>query len=245
MIKEITSAVNETIKQVLELKTAQGRQRQQRFIVEGFHLLEMALHAGIVVTIIALEPQKNLLENIDQIIVPPSLLKKLSAQVTPQGVLAICRMLPEAPLRGQRVAYLEGINDPGNLGTIIRSAAAFDLDLLIVSPDSVSLYNPKVLAASQGAIFTLPIKEGNMNDLITLKEQGYALIGTVLSSKALPLNKFAYPERFVIAFGSEDHGLSADIRRLLDTEVTIPMASIESLNVAMAASIVFYDMKFR
>ncbi|HAV19676.1 MAG TPA: RNA methyltransferase [Firmicutes bacterium] len=245
MNKTITSTANPLFKSLLELKTTSGRKAQGRFLIEGVHMVKMAINVHIVEQIIALSPCENIEEAILQIIVPASLMKRLATQVTPQGVLAVCRELPIDFMLGPQIIYLDGVNDPGNLGTIIRSAAAFGIETILLSPDCVSLYNPKALAASQGAIFTVNVRESSIDELKRLKEQGYRLIGTRLHEEAIPLNRFAYPKKFVLVFGSEAHGIGQVLLPLLDESIVIPMEYIESLNVAMAATIIMYDMKYR
>ena len=244
-MKTIQSAQNTLIKQLLELKTPRGRQTYRRFLVAGFHLLEMALESKSLKMILTLEPIKNIPDHIQQIIVTETILKKLSDQVTPQGVVGVCDYLPALSIKGDRIAYLDGVADPGNLGTIIRSATAFGIDMLLVSQDSVSIYNPKTIAASQGAIFTLPLCEATISDLRYLKDNKYRLTGALLTEDAIKSTEYRWAKQCVIVFGNEAHGISHDVSELLNDKIIIPIANIESLNVAMAASIIFYDMKYR
>jgi len=244
-MKTILSAQNPLIKQLLELKTAKGRIATRQFLISGFHLLEMALEKRLVKLVLVLEPLAQLDQSIEQIIVSEAIIKKLSDQVTPQGVVGVCDYLPQSPLSGQSIVYLDAIADPGNLGTILRSASAFDIDLVLLSPDCVSLYNPKTIAASQGAIFSVNVREASMADLANLKKEGYRLVGTLLDANAIKSNEYEWKKKTVVIFGNEAHGISSNTAKLLDDKIMIPIANIESLNVAMAASIIFYDMKWR
>ncbi len=245
MIKTITSATNPLIKRLHALKSGKGPDSASHFLVYGHHLVTMGLESDQVDMIIALKPLEGISERIDQIIVPEHVIRKLSEQVTPQPVMAMCRQVAEAPLEGHRVIYLDGINDPGNLGTILRSAAAFDVDLVLLGKECASRYNIKAVAASQGALFRVAIRQARESDLKELKARGYRFVGTLIDTTAVPLKDFSYPEKTVVFFGSEAHGLRPELIPLMDDKIIIPMARIESLNVAMAATIVMYDMKYR
>jgi TrmH family RNA methyltransferase len=245
MIKTISSATNPIIKRLYALKSGKGPDSETHFLVYGFHLFELALQANHVTMIIAMNPLEHVPDEIDQIIVPDHIIQKLSDQVTPQAVIAMCRKVEEAPLDGHHVAYLDGVNDPGNLGTILRSAAAFGIDLVLLGKECASRYNPKTVAASQGALFNVKTRLALDGDLDALKDRGYRFVGTLLDQAAIPLKEFDYPEKFVMFFGSEGHGLRPELIARLDDKVIIPMALMESLNVAMAAAIVFYDIKYR
>ncbi|MFA5235511.1 MAG: RNA methyltransferase [Bacilli bacterium] len=245
MIKTITSATNPLIKRLHALKSGKGPDSETSFLVYGYHLVSMALQFDHVETIIASKPLEGVKDKIDQIIVPDHIIQKLSGQVSPQDVLAVCRQMNEAPLSGKCIAYLDGVNDPGNLGTILRSAAAFGIDLVMLGKECASRYNQKTVAASQGALFSVATRQGNEEDLHELKTRGYRFVGTVLDETAVPLKDFRYPDQCVMFFGSEGHGLRPELVARLDHKIIIPMAHIESLNVAMAAAIVFYDMKYR
>lgn len=245
MIKHIASATNPLIKEIFRLKTIKGVKEQARFIVEGYHLVNAALASSKLETVILLEADETLPDYITQIVVPPQILNKLSQQKTPQGIIGVSKFIEQAPLTGRRMCYLDGVNDPGNLGTIIRAASAFGLELLLIGPQSASLYNPKTVAATQGALYTAHIKIAEPDDLKLLHEAGYRFVGTRLVDSAIPLHKYDYRDPLVVFFGSEAHGLSPDIINMLDDQIVIPMVDVESLNVAMAASIVIYDMKYR
>ena len=126
MITKITSKQNERIKYFNQLKDSSFRNKEKLFMVEGFHLVDMALERGCVKTLISLSPYKEELNDLEQIIVTEEILEKLSSTKTPQGIIAICKMDPFINgVLGDKVLYLDDIQDPGNLGTIIRTALAF------------------------------------------------------------------------------------------------------------------------
>ncbi|HOJ45484.1 MAG TPA: RNA methyltransferase [Bacilli bacterium] len=244
-MKTINSVQNPLIKQLLELKTNKGRLAARRFLISGYHLVEMAVAKRLVKLVLTLEPLVDLDPAIEQVIVSVAIMKKLADQVTPQGIIAVCEDVPQLPINGPRIAYLDQINDPGNLGTILRSASAFGIDMVLLSPDCVSVYNPKTIAASQGAIFAVNVREASIDDIAQLKAKGYRLVGTLLDAKAIPSNEYEWFDNTVVIFGNEAHGISEQLVPLLDDKIMIPITNVESLNVAMAASIVFYDMKYR
>jgi TrmH family RNA methyltransferase len=119
-MKTINSVQNPLIKQLLELKTNKGRLAARRFLISGYHLVEMAVAKRLVKLVLTLEPLIDLDPAIEQVIVSAAILKKLADQVTPQGIIAVCEDVPQLPINGPRIAYLDQINDPGNLGTILR-----------------------------------------------------------------------------------------------------------------------------
>ena len=139
---------------------------------------------------------------------------------------------------------LDNIQDPGNLGTIIRSCVAFNVDTLIISDNSVDLYNPKVLRATQGMIFHLNIIVTNLIKIIKeLKDEGYKVAGTNVVNGTL-VSEFEKKERFAIIMGNEGNGVSSEVSKLIDENIYIPISqTCESLNVGVAASIILYELR--
>ena len=150
-----TSIENKKIKNIKKLYTKKYRDEFNEFIIEGEHLVVEAYKSGYLKYII-LEENSNIDINIDKIYVTENVLKYISELDTPPKVLGVCSKIKEKEI-GNKVLILDGIQDPGNLGTIIRSAAAFNIDTIILSKDTVDLYNPKVLRATQGMIFNINI----------------------------------------------------------------------------------------
>ncbi len=241
MIYRITSRNNSRIKELLRLKDSKVRKEKELFFVEGYHLLEMALERQQVITIIADQVIEEIDEHIDQIIVAKEIVQKFSSQVTSQGVIAICQMTKNTRPLGDRILYLEEISDPGNLGTLLRIAAAFGFMSVILSPNCCSPYNEKVINASQGAIFAVDIIEGEREILNDLKGKGYQIIVTDVHD-GVSLSKAHFQEKCVVVLGNEARGVEESTKDIANLKVTIPMKSMESLNVAVAGGIVCYEI---
>ena len=145
----ITSLENNKIKDLVKLQTKKYRDNTNTFLVEGEHLAEEVYKVGIVKELFALEGTKIDL-NIPITYVSSEVMKKISTTDTVIDVVALCEKLDNKEIIGNKILLLDDIQDPGNLGTIIRSSVAFNVDTIILSPNTVDLYNPKVLRATQG-----------------------------------------------------------------------------------------------
>ena len=154
MIKVITSKDNPRVKYALSLKESKARKENHQFLAESFKTLEMALATNLVREVFALE-WLELPEDVTLNLVSEDILKKLSSSKNPEGVVFIADMKEKEDKKYNKILYLDEINDPGNLGTLIRTALAFSYDAVITSKNSVSFYNEKVIAASKGAIFKI------------------------------------------------------------------------------------------
>ena len=232
MIKAITSKDNPRVKFAYSLKESKNRKKEKLFLAETFKSLEMAIAHQKVVEVFALE-YVDLPENIPLNIVSEEVLKKLSSNVNPEGVVFIAKMDEEEVKGANKILYLDEINDPGNLGTLIRTALAFSYDLVIVSENSVSPYNEKVVNSSKGAIFAIPVRKGKLSDY----KGTHQIIVSALSNKAKNLDDIEAIDKFVLVLGNESRGVSSSTLRLADLEVKIPIANIDSLNVAVAGGI--------
>ena len=148
----ITSLDNDRIKGYIKLKDRKNRKKTNTFIVEGMHSVLEAYKKGMVVELI-LKEDISLPLDVPYVYVTEEIIKKISDAVSPPDVLALCKMANDNVVLGEKILLLDGIQDPGNLGTIIRSAVAFNVDTICLSPDTVDIYNPKVLRSTQGMIF--------------------------------------------------------------------------------------------
>ena len=232
MIKVITSRNNERVKFAYSLKDNKNRKKYQMFLAETFKSLQMAIKNKCVAEIFATE-YVDAPEEIPQNIVSIDVLKKLSSNVNPEGVVFIARMQPLEVKEPHKILYLDSISDPGNMGTLLRTALAFSYDLVVLSESCVSIYNEKVINSSKGAIFEIPTKIARLIDY----KQTHQIIVSNLSKKAIDFEKIVIPKDFVLVLGSESHGVSKDIIKLADYEVIIPIENIDSLNVAVAGGI--------
>ena len=240
MIKAITSRENALVKNAYYLKSSKGRKEKGQFLAEGKKCLELALKSHLVTDVFTLEELKNIPETVNQYLVTPEIIDKIAFSAHPEGIVFISNFLPMTkPATIERAVYLDNIADPGNMGTLIRTALALGYDAVILSSECVSIYNEKVVSASKGAIFLLPIYE---DDLSSYKDS-HKIIASVLSIDSRPLHEIEIKEPFVLVLGNEAHGISQKVNKLADIKVTIPMRDIDSLNVSVAAGILMYHLK--
>ena len=237
MIKVITSKDNARIKYACSLKEKKYRDLHQEFLGESKKSLEMALSKNLVKEIFTYE-HLDVDENITQYLVSEEVMKKLSSSKNPEGVVFIAKIPTFKKDNLNKILYLDEINDPGNLGTMIRTALAFSFDAVITSKNSVSLYNEKVLAASKGANYLIPVFE---DDLSSIKD-GHVVISSALSDKAISINDLQKYEKFILVMGNEAHGISKNILEASDVVVKIDINNIDSLNVGVAAGILMYKL---
>lgn len=241
---KIESINNDKVKRWAHLKEKKFREQENLFLVEGDHLVKEALKKGVVKELIALNSNYEV-ENIPFYEVTPSIMKKISSQVSISEVIAVCKKLESKPITGN-VCLLDNIQDPGNLGTIIRSALAFNIETIILSNDTVDLYNDKVIRASEGMIFHLNFLKGNLPLIINeLKNKNYQIYGTDVNN-GTSLKDIAFSHKSAIIIGSEGQGMKNSLVPLCDELINIPLnESCESLNAGVAASIIFYELSLK
>lgn len=239
-MKEITSVNNEYIKSLLKLNDKKNRYKERKYIIEGFHLVNEAYKAGILQEILTVKEKKEYSE-INQTIVSEQIINKLSTTVNPQGIIGICKMNENKNILGSKILLLDNINDPGNMGTLIRSSLGFGIDTIILSEDCVDIYNNKTLRASQGAIFHSNIIIKNLNIAIKeLQNNKIKVIGTSLTS-SISLKDCKINDNYAILLGNEANGVRVELLKETDLNVKIEMNNkLESLNVAVAGSIIMY-----
>ena len=239
-MKKITSVNNEYIKFLSKLKDKKTRIQEQKFIVEGFHLVEEAYKANVLLEVLTVDENINY-KNIEITVVNKSIIEKLSTTKNPQEIIGICKLNPIKDIKGNKFLLLDNINDPGNMGTLIRSSLGFGIDTIVISNDSVDVFNEKVIRASQGAIFNVNIVYENLLTVIEeLKAQNVKVIGTSLES-SVDLKEVEKLEKYAIVLGNEANGVKKEILDETDINVRIKMDSkLESLNVAVAGSIIMY-----
>ena len=170
----ITSLENDRIKRYIKLKERKYRKKTKTFIVEGLHSVLEAYKSGDIIELI-LEKDEVLPLDVPCVYVTTDIINKISSLETPSKVMALCKMKDYDNVTiGDRILLLDGIQDPGNLGTIVRSATAFNVDTIVLSPDTVDIYNPKVLRSTQGMIFHTSIIVKDLKDVVLeLKQKKY------------------------------------------------------------------------
>lgn len=252
----LTSLQNPLVKQLRKLHRAKERREQGVFLLEGTHLLEAACAANRAIALLCctLDWQAKHPELWQQAnqhaqrseIVSPDVLKAIATTVEPDGVVAtIERTSTPMPVFTHLGLVLETIQDPGNLGTMIRTVAAAGAEGLLLSADSVDPDHPKVLRASAGLWFQVPIASSPdlLADLKHYQQQGFQLIAT-LPTAAQTYWQVDLQKPTLLLMGNEGGGLSPAIAALADAEVSIPLSpGVESLNVAIAAALILYEAR--
>ena len=236
-----TSINNNIIKEIKKLQKKKYRDEYNKFIVEGEHLVSEAIKADAIDFVIL---EENYTFDTDKkvIKVTDKILKYLSNLDTPQKIMAVCNK-PSNNELGSRLIVLDNIQDPGNLGTIIRSSVAFNFDTIVVSNDSVDIYNSKVIRATQGMVFKVNIIAVDLDSFLNSIKGDYKIIGTDVNH-GYDVSDFKKEEKFAIIVGNEGQGMSFSTKELCSDFVYIPMSSnCESLNVGVAASIIMYELR--
>lgn len=236
-----TSAENKKIKDLKKLKTKKYREKTGLFLVEGEHLVLEAYKTGMIQEL-WLEQDAIFPLDVETSYVTNDLLHIISELETPSPILAVCKRYETKEL-GNRILVLDDIQDPGNLGTIIRSAVAFHIDTIVLGSGCVDLYNSKTIRASQGMIFHMNFFKTDLQTwLPTIQKQGYHLWGTKVTH-GKDVKALAKVEKFAIIMGNEGNGVQEEILDLCDEFLYIPMNDVcESLNVGVATSIILYEL---
>jgi TrmH family RNA methyltransferase len=250
---EISSLHNPKVKEWALLKLRKGRDRQGKFLAEGVHLVIEALEAGAKMESIIYDQEKglpsevtSLIKDVSIVAVSPHVLAKLSETEQPQGVLAVIHKpkfhIDFTSSIGTLWVALDGVQDPGNLGTIIRSADAVGASGVLLGRGTVDLYNAKVVRSTMGSLFHLPVVEGDLIEwLPQLKSHQIQIIGAGLGGES-SCYEVDLSDPICIVMGNETKGLSTEVQKLLDQQVRIPMPGrAESLNVAMATTVLLFE----
>lgn len=248
-MKNIDSVQNARVKQWKKLQTKKERDQKGLFFVEGFHLVEEALKAKVVTELIIGEmtniPSEWNVDDVEMYIVSEPILKVLRETETTQGVFAVCeKQEKHAELANGKFLLLDGLQDPGNLGTIIRTADAAGIDAVVLGEGCVDVYNGKVLRSTQGSVFHLPIVKGNLEEWVgNLQEQNVPVYGTALEN-AVPYGEVTPTGSFALIVGNEGKGVRQELLAQCNQNLYIPIyGTAESLNVAVAAGILTYYLQ--
>lgn len=236
-----SSIENKKIKNIKKLYTKKYRDEYNEFLIEGEHLILEAYKKGILKELI-LEEGTDFKLDIETSYVTSSVLKYISELSNPSKIMGICNKIKEKEI-GNKIVILDGVQDPGNLGTIIRSSVAFNIDTIILSNTCVDLYNSKVLRATQGMIFNINIIERDLEDIIPeLKLKNYKVYGTKVNG-GKSLKDIEKTDKFAIIMGNEGNGVKPEILDMCSDYIYIDMnKSCESLNVGVATSIILYEL---
>lgn len=251
----ITSINNPQVKKWRKLSLKKERTKQQSYLIEGFHLVEEALKhkkekiQQIMIREDLLEDEDFLNLNIDAdkvVIINLNIAEEISETQTNQGIFAeltIKTLSFPKTIEGP-ILLLDAVQDPGNVGTMIRTADAAGFQGVFLGQGTVDLYNPKTLRSAQGSHFHLEIYEGDLKDFITqFKDAGYPVFGTVLNEDAVSYKDVYVETPFALVVGNEGSGINSEIIDRIDQNIFIPMyGHAESLNVAIAASVLMFHL---
>lgn len=231
----IESVNNEKIKNYAKLNDKKYRDKENMFIVEGEHLVEEAMKSLKIVDIFSLDERDYATR------VSEAVMKKLSNLVNPPKVLAVVRKLNEREINGN-VLILDDIQDPGNLGTILRSAFAFGIDTIVASENTVDLYNQKVIRGSEGMIFKINYLKRDIMKFIKDNHDNFTFITTDVVD-GCDIKGIKIEENFALIMGNEGNGVRKEIRDLVSNKAHIKTdPKCESLNVSIATSILLYEL---
>ncbi|HEL2382374.1 TPA: RNA methyltransferase [Streptococcus suis] len=241
----IRSKSNNLVKQIKKLQ--QKKYRTSSYLIEGWHLLEEALAAGARIEhILVVEEHADRVVQLEKVtVVSPEIMQDLTDSKSPQGVIAQLALpsqdLPER-LEG-RFLVLEDVQDPGNVGTIIRTADAAGFDGVFLTDKSADIYNMKVLRSMQGSHFHLPVYRLPIEDILsTLKNNQVEILATTLSSQSVDYREVSPEASFALVMGNEGQGISDFVSEEANQLVHITMpGQAESLNVAIAAGILVFS----
>lgn len=244
---EITSVSNNQVKEVVKLQQKKYRNQSEMFLLEGFKPIYEAFCVNfeiekVFVTKEHVEKFSFIKDKL--ILVTDAVIEKISTTETAPEAVAVAKQVKftlNDTKNHKKIALIENIKDAGNLGTLIRSAAAFGIESIVLCGDTIDIYNPKVVRSAVGALFKIPIIK---TELEVTKQffSGHNFIATVVNhDDTINPEQANYKKPFVIMLGSEADGLSAQAIAIADEKTTIPMTkSTESLNLSVAGSILFY-----
>lgn len=253
---EITGIQNPLVKNAAELKQKKYRQQKGLFLAEGLRTVEEAVNANAaeIIFYLAIENERTRLilekaaaQQIKLVCVTENVMKKIADTETPQGIIAVSKIqktkLESLFSKGKMLLVLDRVSDPGNLGTMLRTADAAGIGGLVLLKGCADIYSPKTVRASMGSIFHLPVIDSlEEEDFIeNAKKAGYSVLVTCLDG-ADNLYKADLGGRIAFVMGNEANGVSSGLLTAADKKVYIPMEGrAESLNVAMAAGIVMFE----
>jgi TrmH family RNA methyltransferase len=249
-VDRIESVKNQKVKQWRKLHTKKEREATGTFIIEGLHLVEEALKTKEMIKDLIVSEDVTLpvhwnVDQLNMILVTKEIMKAISDTETPQGVAAICEFQSSHSADAwKKILLVDSVQDPGNLGTIIRTADAAGIDGVILGEGTVDHYNSKVIRSSQGSIFHLPVVKGNLDKWLQVyNEKQIPTYGTSLQN-GVSYREASPSEQFCLIIGNEGSGVNSDLLKNTVKNLYIPIyGGAESLNVAIATGILLYHLR--
>lgn len=244
-MEHITSLKNPKVAAWKALKDRKGRRESGCFLVEGRKMVEEALASAFDVETVLVQEGMELPDGLTMPVyeLPAHVLAAVCDTKTPQGIAAVVRMKEQSAL-GKHIVVLDGVQDPGNVGTIIRTADAAGLDGVLLSTQCADVFSPKVLRATMGSIFRMNLRTTDdlPGELTKLREKGYSILSSQLDGTAF-YERQGVAERFALIIGNEGNGVSEQVQQTATHRVRLPMrGGAESLNAAIAAAIMMYEL---
>ena len=258
MIQKITGKDNKTLKLIKSLKKKSNRTEQKKFVAEGrkivmeaFEFVPQSIHS-VVISEDFFEKEVEFVKRAETVcdkvmVISEKTFTEISDTDTPQGVLAVVRM-PESEFladeKSQDIVVLDEVSEPGNLGTVIRTAEAFGFDGIYLTKGCADVFSPKTVRSTMGSVFRMKFRTNcTIEDIELLKKEGFSIVSTTPSGADL-LESFKAPKKTAVVIGNEAHGICDDILEISDFKVKISMDGLaESLNAAVAAGITMHWIK--
>ncbi len=229
----ITSLENSKMKYLAKLSNAKFRKKEQCFVVEGAHLVEEARMKGCLIEAYSIFDKDGYVQ------ISEAVMKKISNTDTMVKEIGLCKMMESHSL-SSHLLVLDGIQDPGNMGALMRSAKAFGFDTIVLGNGCVDIYNDKVIRSSQGAIFKLSFIHQDLVDFLTHLNE-YEIYGTNVVN-GIPLDSVVPTTKLALVLGNEGNGISREVATIIKKNIYIPMQDMESLNVSVAGGIIMYTL---
>lgn len=249
----LTSTQNPKIKLIRHLQNkAKTRQKEQAFVIEGVRLVEEALRWGWLAEIVLYTGDLDArgfqivnqfrAQGVQAVEVSPEVMQAASDTNTPQGLLAILPLGGQpSPKKVDFVLIPDAVRDPGNLGTLLRTALAAGVDLVLLPPGTVDPHSPKVVRAAMGAHFRLPIVKASWQEIANKLDPLHVFIAE--AEKGIPHTEADLTQPLALIIGNEAHGPGQEAQKLIDNWLHIPMpGEVESLNAAIAGSILMFEV---
>ena len=236
----ITSVSNDKVKELVKLKDKKYRDLNDLFFVEGKDLCDIAYQKGVLRELYILDGYDNIYDGIPYTYISSDVMKKISDMPSVSEYYGVCSKMIEGEL-GNRILVLDNIQDPGNMGTILRSAVAFNFDTVVLSKDTVDLYNPKVVRSTKGMMFNVNVIVRDLPSFLS-EVDDYMRYGTDVVD-GVNIKKEDIPSKVVIVIGNEGNGISDEVKEYCKKNIYIGMNNnCESLNAGVSASIIMYEV---
>lgn len=243
-MKEITSFSNEWLKNVAKLKDKKGSKEQGKCLVETYKVVKECIEKQLVTEVIMTKSQYKKHGQLyqQQTIIEDTLATKLSTTTTTDGIFAIVTIPTHHKVKSNNILVLDHMQDPSNLGAMIRTALACDYKTIYLY-NCTYPFSPKVIRSSMGYVFDIHFVNATYDDIVCLKNEGYSCLCADMNGENVFQIK-EHPARHILVIGNEGHGVSKELLSLVDKTLSIPMENhVESLNASVSAGIMMYQLK--